>query len=133
VKKRSIFIIIVIIILLVIGAFIFIKKSSSIFQTNKTSAPAPLTQEQTVTLTKKGFTPKEITIKTGTSIHWINKLGERATVNSDNYPTNQLHKEINLGIFANDSSLTHIFTQPGSFGYHDQFQPNFKGTIIVKK
>ena len=64
-------------------------------------------------------------------IRWINKSGTQVTVNSDDYPTNQLHKELNFGVFANNSSVVYTFTKPGTYGYHNQFHPNQKGKIIV--
>jgi plastocyanin len=127
-REHFLFIFLLILVILIVG-FFFSRKS----QAPKTSLPGPLPKEQTIILNKNGFSPKSITISSKTSVRWVNNLSEHATVNSDNYPTNRLHKEINLGIFENGSTLTHIFTQPGSYGYHDQFHPNFKGTIVVEK
>jgi plastocyanin len=92
---------------------------------------APLPKEVTITLNKDGFTPKETTIKAGSAVRWKNESGTAQTVNSDNYPTNQLHKELNLGIFASESSVIYTFTKSGIYGYHNQFHPEQKGTITV--
>lgn len=101
--------------------------------TNKSSSHqrAPLPKEVTITLTKKGFTPSQVTIQVGSAVRWVNKSGSPETVNSDNYPTNQLHKELNFGIFANGSSVTYIFKAPGTYGYHNQLRHTQEGKIIV--
>jgi plastocyanin len=97
------------------------------------SQRAPLPKEVTIVLDKNGFTPKEVTIKAGSAIRWKNESGTKQTVNSDNYPTNQLHKELNFGIFPNGSSVVYTFTKPGVYGYHNQFHPEQKGKITVVK
>ncbi len=85
-----------------------------------------------IQLEKEGFSPKEVTIKPGTIVYWENVTDAPQTVNSNNYPTNQLHKELNFGVFKFGSTFEFIFTQPGSYGYHNQFHPEQQGTIIVK-
>ena len=93
----------------------------------------PLPKVVTVVLNKKGFSPKQITVTVGTAVRWENMSGSQQTVNSDNYPTNQLHKELNFGIFNNDSSVAYTFTKPGVYGYHNQFNHQQEGKIIVTK
>lgn len=94
---------------------------------------APLPKEVMITLDKDGFSPKEVTIHMGDAVRWKNESGDKQTVNSDEYPTNQLHRELNFGVFANDSSVVYTFKQTGTYGYHNQFHPEQKGTIIVIK
>lgn len=95
-------------------------------------AVTPLPREITVKLTKDGFVPNVVTIEMGAAVRWINESGEaNATVNSNPYPVNNEHKEMNLGAF-NGSTLMHIFTKAGSYGYHNYFHPEWTGTVIVK-
>lgn len=125
--KSIIYLTIFIVIITIFGAHI---KSSS---TNSDRAATPLPKEVFVTLTKKGFSPKNITIAKGSAVRWINNSGtNNASVNSDNYPTNMLHPELNLGQFNNGSTLAHIFVSAGKYSYHDQFQPKLTGAVIVK-
>lgn len=97
----------------------------------KLNQRAPLPKEVTVTLTTNGFTPSQVTISVGSAIRWKNESGSQQTVNSDNYPINQLHRELNFGVFNNGSSVTHTFTTPGTFRYHNQFHHEQTGKIIV--
>ncbi len=98
---------------------------------SSTSRRAPLPKEITVILNKNGFTPNIVTIKVGSAVRWKNASGSQQTVNSDNYPTNQLHKALNFGVFNNSSSVVYTFTKPGTYGYHNQFHHEQEGKVIV--
>lgn len=124
-----------IIILVILVCFFALQPMKHTYQTLSTKSSAnqrtPLPKEITVTLTKNGFSPKKIRIRVGSAVRWKNESGSQETVNSDNYPTNQLHKELNFGVFANHSSVVYTFTKPGIYGYHNQLHPNQKGKVIV--
>jgi len=92
----------------------------------------PLPKEVTINLDKNGFSPNQVTIKVGTAVRWKNESGAQETVNSDSYPTNQLHKELNFGVFNNGSSVVYTFTKPGTYGYHNQFHHEQVGKVIVE-
>jgi plastocyanin len=98
-----------------------------------TKQSAPLPKEVTVTLDKNGFKPNVVTVKVGTAVRWTNISGDKQTVNSDNYPTNQLYRELNFGIFNNGSSVVYIFKTPGTYGYHNQLHHEQSGKVIVTK
>src|ERR1039458_8285321 len=97
--RRNIYFLIIIILIL-LGVFLLFKgtKSSNKPSTLSTKppiqTPAPLHKEVTITLNKSVFSPKEVTIKAGTSVSWKNESGAKQTVNSDDYPTNLKYKEL---------------------------------------
>lgn len=93
--------------------------------------PLPLPKEYTVILTDKGFVPQHITIPKGVAVRWINESTKRGSVNSDKYPENRLYPEMNLGIFDKNTPLMHIFQTKGTYTYHDQFHPEFTGSVTV--
>lgn len=132
--RRNLFILIILILIL-LGGFVLYKSIKTTKKTNiATKQAAPLPSKQiTIKLDKNGFSPKEVTVKTGTAVRWRNVSGAKQTVNSDDYPTNQLHRELNFGVFNNDSSVAHIFKNEGTYGYHNQFNPEQSGKIIVIK
>lgn len=105
-------------------------------KTNKQLGKKPskeLPKEVIITLNPNGFSPKQVEIKVGSAVRWKNVSGDKQTVNSNDYPTNQLHKELNFGIFNNGSSVVYTFTKPGNYGYHNQFHPEQKGEVVVTK
>jgi plastocyanin len=133
-NKKYLFVIPTLLIIVLIGSYILIRNSHSV-ETSTNNKPvnhiAPLPKEVTITLNKNGFTPSQVTIKTGTAVRWKNESGSQETVNSDNYPTNQLHRELNFGVFTNDSTVVHTFTKPGTYSYHNQFHHEQEGKVIV--
>lgn len=93
----------------------------------------PMPKEVTITLTDQGFTPSEVTIRKGMAVRWINNSTlDKASVNSDDYPTNRLYPELNLGQFNRGSSLVHVFKNNAHYTYHNQFNPKQIGTITVE-
>ncbi|HWY79150.1 MAG TPA: hypothetical protein VNW29_02215, partial [Candidatus Sulfotelmatobacter sp.] len=102
------------IIILLVSGFVIWKTIHHAQQSTSTSQKSirrALPKEVTVTLNKDGFIPQVVTINTGSAVRWKNESGSQQTVNSDNYPTNQLHRELNFGVFSNGSSVTYTFTK----------------------
>jgi len=87
---------------------------------------------ETVTLTANGFSPSDLKINSQSRVIWINNSGTQASVNSDPYPYNTKWVFLNLGTFANGSSVSTVFAKPGIFTYHNQLNPNQKGMVTVK-
>lgn len=138
-------ILLVIVVLMIgLGAFTFLG--------NKRTAPATSTkqlesigsQETTsggteadkqnvnIVLGNSGFTPKDIIIKVGTRVIWINKSGAAATVSSGDHPTHLLYSFLNLGEFADSSSVQVVFNKPGKYSYHNHLNPSQTGTVTVE-
>ena len=133
-KRKYLFIILglVVILLIVSGGYILLKNNTNTPPKTASKATNSLSKEVTITLDKNGFKPNTVTVEKGTAVRWINKSGDKQTVNSDNYPTNQLHKELNLGIFNDGSSVVYTFKTLGTYGYHNQLNPKQTGKILVK-
>ncbi len=134
-NKRSLFILGLLTIVVALGVVVVhTKKPTSPTEHNTTEIKKikPLPKMAVVTLSKDGFSPKTVTIAVGSAIRWKNISGSQQTVNSDTYPTNQLHRELNFGLFNSGSSVTYTFMKPGTYGYHNQLNPKQKGEIIVK-
>lgn len=101
--------------------------------TNPTITTVNKQQETvSVSVTSSGFEPKELKIKTGTLVTWINKSGAAVTVNSDNHPTHLLWPFLNLGSFDNNSSVSVVFEKPGIYTYHNHFNSSQTGKVTVE-
>ncbi len=122
----------IIVLVVAVGAFAF-------FGNNKTSAPEETNSspEQTATtnnilLSSSGFEPKELIVKTGTKVTWINRSGKSATVDSDDHPTHKLYPFLNLGQFADGVSIQVVFDKPGTYTYHNHFDASQTGSVKVE-
>lgn len=114
-------------------------QTSNITQTVEQQPTTPPTQAQatlkdaTVTVDSSGFSPATLTIKVGTRVIWTNKSGSDITVNSDEHPTHRLYPELNrVGPIPNASSATLVLDKPGTYKYHDHFNPSHTGTVVVE-
>lgn len=127
---------IIVILIVVLGTFILLgNKKTNPAITEPTAKPAitkPSNPIITITLTDSGFTPKDITVKGETRVAWINKSGTVATVNSDDHPTHQLYRFLNLGEFADGSSVQVVFDKAGKYSYHNHLNASETGTVTVE-
>lgn len=130
----GIYLVVAIIIYGFIYYFFFARNSFSYNQTGQGSKSVSQVQqiENTVTLTADGFSPPTLTIKSGTQVTWINKSGTDATVNSDPHPIHTDYPPLNLGNFADGETLSLTFDKPGTYSYHNHFNPGQKGRIVVQ-
>ena len=97
-----------------------------------TATPSETMEEKNVTVNANGFAPQTLKIKAGTKVTWINKSGTTANVSSDNHPTHLLYPFLNLGSFADESSVSVAFDKSGTYTYHNHLNPSQKGTVIVE-
>ena len=142
---------VLIIVLLVAGGFLLVNRTE-----NNNQAPSPQTPVQTVssptpaeetatptpeatkqkeamvTLSKNGFSPKTVTVKTGDKVFWKNESGETATVNSAPHPIHTTYPKLNLGNFEDGETLELIFTDPGTYNYHNHLNVSQTGSVIVE-
>jgi plastocyanin len=91
------------------------------------ATPAPATAN-TITIKDFTFSPATLTVKTGTTVTWVNEDSMSHTVVSDDgsgfpFTSPQL---------ANGGSYPLAFTQAGTYPYHCSIHPSMKGTIVVK-
>jgi plastocyanin len=132
IKVRTILIIVAIVAVLGVGGVVGYKKFTSPRTYVYKSDRRPLPKVVTVSATKTGFSPEIVNIKRGVAVRWVNNSGGKVSVNSDDYPTNRLYPELNLGELPAKSALVHVFKNPGTFTYHSQFNPKASGQITVE-
>ena len=87
-----------------------------------------------VSVTKAGFIPQTISIKSGTAVTWTNTDSSEHQVAADPYPNDTSIPNFNSAVvLLKDSTLSFTFDNVGTYTYHDEKNPlQFKGTIIVK-
>lgn len=124
----------------VIGLFTRVTKPTEIVPQTKNTPTSPAQSSRTapvkeavVRLTDSGFEPQKITIQKGESVRWEKASKDaRASVNSDDHPLHRKFPELNLGEFTDGYVLSHVFTIPGTYTYHDHFHPDRKGIVVVE-
>lgn len=96
------------------------------------ASPSAKMEQAKVTVTANGFEPQTLKIKVGTKVTWENKSGTTVTVNSDPHPIHNFWPFLNLGSFADGSSVSATFDKVGVYTYHNHLNPSEKGTVIVE-
>lgn len=124
---------ILLIILLVIGlgAFWFAMTGNNRLSAN-TAAPVASPEHPIIEITSSGFQPASFTIKAGTTVSWFNSSGQQVSINSAVHPTHLVYPPLNLGVLDDGGMASFRFDQPGSYQYHNHFDPSQTGIIIVQ-
>lgn len=87
----------------------------------------------TVIYNDEGFSPKEIGVKVGQTVQFVNKSSDNMWVASDDHPTHKKLPEFdNKKTVGSGESYEFIFTKAGEWSYHNHIKPNAIGTIIVE-
>lgn len=106
---------------------------SEIVPTESTTG-ARMIKSVTVDYTDKGFSPKSVTVKVGTTVTWTNKGGSPMWVASAVHPT---HQELpgfdQLKSVGKGGIYSYTFTKVGNWKYHNHVGPSDTGVVVVTK
>lgn len=94
--------------------------------------PAAETTNSTIKITSAGFEPKNLTVKVGARVTWVNSSGSLTNISSATHPTHQVYPPLNLGNLPDGQSVSLVFDKSGSYTYHDHLNPNKTGVIVVE-
>ncbi len=101
----------------------------------------------TVEITESGFFPQTITINSGDTITWTNKISRKSWPASAIHPSHKVYPGSDISkcgtseqdsIFdackglAEGESYSFTFNEIGSWNYHDHLQSSNWGTIVVQ-
>ncbi|HEY4503885.1 MAG TPA: hypothetical protein VJJ28_02155 [Candidatus Paceibacterota bacterium] len=100
--------------------------------------------ENVVTYSENGFTPKDITVKVGETVKFINKSGQAMWVGSDEHPTHMQYSGTILKEHCPDTAgisfdqckkgdeYSFTFKKAGKWNYHNHSKANITGVVIVQ-
>ena len=89
---------------------------------------APPNGSNIITIKDFAFSPANLTIKTGTTVTWMNQDGAVHQIDSDS----KTPVDFTSDSLVNGESFSFTFTQPGTYTYHCVYHAPMKGTIIVQ-
>lgn len=102
-------------------------------QTPTTEATPSAASENLVEVQSLGFSPKDITVKVGESVTWINQDTESHQVNSAVHPTHLLYPPLNtVGLLNPGEKKSLSFPKVGTYKYHDHLNPSLTGSVTVE-
>ena len=89
-----------------------------------------ITEEPVIEVTKSGFSPAVLTIKTGTKVTWVNKSETIANISSGPHPVHNAYPSLNLKNFNDSESISFTFDKTGTYGYHNHLNPSLTETTV---
>ncbi len=96
------------------------------------TAETPEISGTVITFTNEGFSPKQIEIKAGQSVRFINNSSLGMWVASNPHPTHEIYSELNEGkTVGRGGYYDFTFNKVGSWGYHNHVAPSKGGVVIV--
>lgn len=97
-----------------------------------TSGPAKAAPSAIVTVQYSNgvFSPKNVEIKVGDKVTFVNQTGERMWVASDPHPSHTIFPDFDQ--LTSGSSYSFVFTKKGTWNYHNHLSAGAKGAVIVK-
>lgn len=85
-----------------------------------------------VTFTDNGFTPKTLTVKTGTMVKFLNQSNKRMWVESADVSGGKKLEQFNMGVsVGRDGFYEFQFTSNGTWGFFDHNSQHLTGSIVV--
>lgn len=105
---------------------------TAVSNTPSVSPTGASTEKVVVTYTDKGFTPKTVTIKVGTTVQFMNQSASSMWVASALHPTHQLLPGFDqLQGAPNGGVYTYTFVKVGTWKYHNHLNPSDMGVVVV--
>lgn len=124
-SKNILYVITFLVVMVVIMGIAYIYGPSTTDQSGDEGTEGP---NNVIQITHETLTWKNTTVKVGTNVTWVNKdfaINHQIVSGSGNFT-------FKSGVLKNGESFSVVFTQVGTFNYHDPLNQNLNGTINVE-
>lgn len=98
---------------------------------NSVSGNEETVEKKTVEIEDFAFSPKEITVKKGTTITWVNTDAAPHQIASNPHPLHASLPELASSVLSQNQSYSFTFEKTGTIGYHCHLHPSMQGKITV--
>ncbi|MEK6809894.1 MAG: cupredoxin domain-containing protein [Nanoarchaeota archaeon] len=131
---------------LVLGVFLVAcAPTPKVVEESAVEENAVLDQDLTIKITADGFEPKTLTVKTGTTVTFVNEDSDKHWPASAMHPTHAVYPGSNIEKCGTEEkifdacksleqgeSFSFTFNEKGSWRYHDHLSISSTGTIVVE-
>lgn len=94
------------------------------------SPPAAIPASE-VAVTATGFAPAAATVARGANVRFVNTDSAAHQVASAPHPTHTIYPPLNGGVLRSGASFDAVFSETGTYQYHDHLNPGLTGSVIV--
>lgn len=92
----------------------------------------PPSNPNLIAFTDTGFTPKSLTVKSGTMVRFVNQSSKRMWIVSAEVAGGKKLQDMNMGLsVGKDGIYEYQFNQTGTWGFFDQNYQQITGTVLV--
>lgn len=89
-----------------------------------------------IAVTDQGFSPAQMTVKSGGNLTYKNNSSKKVQIASDPHPTHTANSELTEGDFVLElepgGSAGVSLTKVGTWGFHDHLNPGMRAKITVE-
>lgn len=125
--------IVLVVILAVSGSIYFFQNNKSVSKEDLKKTEELLKNDLTVVYNNEGFNPKEIKIKKGDTVKFINQSDRKMWVASNNHPEHDIYPEFDQkDISLKGTEFEFKFDKSGTWGYHNHMYSNHNAIVIVE-
>lgn len=97
------------------------------------TSSAQTVEKNVVNIQSSGFLPKDVTIKVGESVTWVNQDTSDHQVKSAVHPTHLVYPPLNnVDLIKPGEKKPLVFPTAGSYKYHDHLNPSLIGSVTVE-
>lgn len=105
--------------------------NSTVITNRQNSISEPNKNSVTVEYSGQGFSPNSITVKSKTTVTWVNKGSDLMWVASNPHP---VHTDLpGFDALRADGTYSFTFTKVGKWSYHNHLSPDKSGEIVVEQ
>lgn len=124
----------VLLVLILVGAGVYFFQNNKKVSEEDLKITSELTKnELTIVYNNEGFSPRELKIKKGQTVKFINQSDRKMWVASDNHPAHEIYPEFDQKeITERGATYEFKFEKSGNWGYHNHTFSNHIGIIIVE-
>lgn len=141
--SKNLWIGLIVIVVIILAGWYLTRPKQEQFPATSTPVPTATTsseatdgamvkEEVSINITADGFAPKDITIKVGDTVTWMNSDVSLHNVNSVPHPTHTTYPPLNLGKVAVGEKVSLMFDKAGTYNYHDHLNPSLFGSVTVE-
>lgn len=133
-KKKIILTVLGVAVLLLVSIFVFNKRTAPPVTIEQpiVNEPAPAVFKNIVTYKDGVFMPSNFSIKSGTTVSFVNEGDDGMWVAANPHPTHISVPGFDaLRAYNKGETYKFTFIKKGSFGYHNHLNPMARGTLTV--
>ncbi len=108
------------------------RQNTGVKPAETTVAPAAIAPAATVTYVNNAFSPASLSVAVGSTVQFVNGGTSNIRIPSGPHPVHTSFPEFDSDTLAPGESYSFTFTNPMTLKYHNHYNPDAKGQVVVE-